>query len=124
MSRINQVLLPAIFIILSIYIGPSQYHGVEITKAQSSSGYLILNEIGPWPSDDAVWVEIINPSSNPASLDGYTVEFLSGFSYTFPGCHSQAEASVKACGRTMTLKHLALPRYSLALNLQKAGSSY
>lgn len=49
-----------------------------------NGGNLLLNEISPWPSDDVVWVEFINPTDEPVTLDGWTVEFLSGFSYTFP----------------------------------------
>jgi len=47
-------------------------------------GALVLNEISPWPSDGVVWVEIINPHSDPISIAGWTIIFLSGYSFEFP----------------------------------------
>ena len=52
------------------------------TYAQSD-GTLLLNEISPWPSDGPVWVEFINPGDESVDLEGWTIRFLSGFSYTF-----------------------------------------
>ena len=45
---------------------------------------LLLNEISAWPLDNIYWIEIINPTDRPVELDGWTIEFYSGFSYTFP----------------------------------------
>ncbi len=53
-------------------------------QAQDSGGFLLLNEISPFGSDDKTWIEIINPTSDPVLLDGWTIELYSGFSYTFP----------------------------------------
>ena len=53
-------------------------------EAQSTGGTLLLNEISPWPSDSMAWIELINPGDEAVALDGWTVEFLSGFSYKFP----------------------------------------
>jgi len=58
---------------------------VQAMSGQASdTGYLVLNEISPWPSNQTVWVEFINPSDSPCPLDGYNIKFLSGFEYTFP----------------------------------------
>jgi len=53
------------------------------TQAQTTEN-LILNEISPWPSDDTAWVEILNPSAEPVPLEGWSIEFISGFSFSFP----------------------------------------
>lgn len=53
------------------------------TSAAEGDGFLMLNEISPWPSDGIVWVEFLNPTDEPVSLDGWSVEFLSGYSLTF-----------------------------------------
>ncbi len=47
-------------------------------------GILILNEISPWPSDDQIWIELINPTAYPVSLDGWRISFRSGGTYNFP----------------------------------------
>jgi len=49
-----------------------------------ADGLLILNEVSPWPSDGEVWVELLNPTDGEIALDGWTIGFLSGFTYTFP----------------------------------------
>jgi len=53
------------------------------THAQTE-GILILNEISPWPSDGVVWVELLNPSDQTVPLADWSVQFLSGYSFTFP----------------------------------------
>ncbi len=83
MHRSPGYLLLAILILLFLPGAPLPINPQSI-QAQVDGGYLILNEISPWPSDGNVWVELVNPSSIEIPLDGYTVEFLSGFSYTFP----------------------------------------
>lgn len=54
------------------------------THAQAAGGALLLNEISPWPSDDVVWVEFINYTGQPVDPHGWSIEFLSGYSYAFP----------------------------------------
>jgi len=56
----------------------------ENDRPEESPGILLLNEISPWPSDGEVWVELLNVSDNPISPAGWTVEFLSGYSFVFP----------------------------------------
>ena len=56
-------------------------------------GFLVLNEISPMPSDGAVWVELLNPTNHRVSLDGWTIEFFSGFSFTFPDNSGDVEGN-------------------------------
>jgi hypothetical protein len=60
------------------------YSPADSVLAQAGEGYLILNEINPWATDDNLKVELLNPTNATVSLEGWTIEFLSGFSYTFP----------------------------------------
>jgi hypothetical protein len=79
MKRAYFLLIFAIFLSLSINYGPA-----DSVLAQSGEGYMVLNEINPWAADDNLQVELLNPTSSAVSLEGWTIEFLSGFSYTFP----------------------------------------
>ncbi len=47
-------------------------------------GMLILNEIGAWPEDSEVWVELLNRSDAACPLDGWSISFLSGASGVLP----------------------------------------
>ncbi len=57
---------------------------VPVTIRAQDTGQLVLNEISPWPSDGTVWVELLNPSDDPVLIDGWSIEFVSGFSFEFP----------------------------------------
>lgn len=81
MHRIFMI-LSAILVLLFLSNGENAI-GPAPGMAQAD-GTLLLNEISPWPSDGVVWVEIINPGDTPVGLDGWRVQFMSGFSYTFP----------------------------------------
>ena len=74
--------IPVLMIAL-LFMVPSVRTG-NISHATPTGGYLILNEISPWPETGDVWVEFINPSDQPVTLDGHSIEFLSGFTFTFP----------------------------------------
>ena len=57
-------------------------------------GILILNEISPWPSDNQIWIELLNPTLYPVSLDGWRISFRSGDTYTFPVDSGDVEAGL------------------------------
>ena len=76
-------IVPILFLFLTLIISSAVVTD-EPGLADPGDGVILLNEISPWPSDDVVWVELINPNERALPLDGYTVEFLSGFSYMFP----------------------------------------
>ena len=85
---------PTILIIF-IFVAPIIPNtGSEVESQTVPSGTLILNEIGPWPSNNEPWIEFRNPTGQPITLDGYSVRFLCGFSFTFPEgsgvCHTGA----------------------------------
>ncbi len=84
MHRSIAFLFTTIIMSLLLTGAPERTGVIPGTSAQTGGGYLLLNEISPFPSDGSVWVELINPTSGSVELDGWTIEFLSGFEYTFP----------------------------------------
>jgi len=79
---ISRIILIVLFIFTPF--SPTGQAQETSTGTASSAVTLLLNEVSPWPFDGIPWVEIINASDVPVPLDGWTVSFLSGFSYTFP----------------------------------------
>ena len=82
LRRFRMIILPVILLLMLLpdgkyALGPSP--GMAQTE-----GMLLLNEISPWPTDGVVWVEVINPGNTPVRIDGWSIQFMSGFSYTFP----------------------------------------
>ena len=84
MNRSYILTLTAVLAILFLPGFPDSTNESSISHAQNGDGFLILNEISPWPSDDMVWIEFLNPTNQPVTLDGWSISFISGFSYTFP----------------------------------------
>ncbi|MCK4719637.1 lamin tail domain-containing protein, partial [bacterium] len=87
MTRFIKILLITLLLTLSMPgFNPLDHTRVPTTGAKAEVGgdFLLLNEISPFGSDDKTWIEIINPTSDPVLLDGWTIELYSGFSYTFP----------------------------------------
>jgi hypothetical protein len=83
MYRISLFLLLSVFTSLAVP-GTLPMDKASSPHAQASGGSLLLNEISPWPSDGTVWVEFINFTEQPVELGGWAINFISGYSYTFP----------------------------------------
>ncbi len=68
-----------------VLVLPDVHHAQDAeSQPGSGRGMLILNELGPWPGDGGVWVELINPTIHAISLSGWSLRFLSGFEYEIP----------------------------------------
>ncbi|MFH1677100.1 MAG: lamin tail domain-containing protein [bacterium] len=53
-----------------------------LIKAENSTGSLLLNEICPWPDGNPVYVELCNPGTESVSTSGWSIDLLSGDSFT------------------------------------------
>ena len=79
MRQLFPLIIFCLFILISLTWEPS-----ESAYAQDGGGYLVLNELNPWVTDGDLQVELLNPASSLVTLDGWSIEFLSGFRYEFP----------------------------------------